>query len=142
MCLMKRSVLYLLCALLLCSCGASRTGGNAGNTLSPEDRNTGSVSKIKVNDAQSYNNIFEYLRGKVAGVEVVGESIRIRGLNTATGNPDALIIVDGMETSDISGINPADVDSVEILKDGTAALYGARGANGVVIINLKGAGND
>ena len=81
------------------------------------------------------------LRGKVPGVEIVGTSIRIRGINT-TGNTDALIILDGMEVSDISDINPSDVKSVEVLKDAASTIYGMRGANGVVIIKTKGAKDD
>ena len=134
---MKR-ILYLLPVLLLaCSCGASRHGGVRPET----DLETNSVSHVDMKNAETYLNIYEYLRGRVPGVEVVGTSIRIRGINT-TGNTDALIILDGMETSDISDLSPLDVESVEVLKDSAAAIYGMRGANGVVIIKTKGSHND
>ena len=51
---------------------------------------------------------------------------------------DPLILVDGVETTDLSGINPADVQSVDVIKDGTSAIYGMRGANGVIIIRTVG----
>ena len=82
------------------------------------------------------------LQGKVPGVQIVGTSIRIRGLSTPTGNPDALIILDGMEVTDVSDVSPSDIASVEVLKDSEATLYGMRGANGVVIIKTKKAEDD
>ncbi len=134
--IMKR-ISYLLLLLLVCSCSASRQGG----VRSQNDLETNSIGRVEMKNAETYTDIYEYLRGKVPGVEIVGTSIRIRGINT-TGNTDALIILDGMEVSDISDVNPADVKSVEILKDAASTIYGMRGANGVVIIKTKSAGND
>ena len=134
--IMKR-ISYLLLLLLVCSCSASRQGG----VRSQNDLETNSIGRVDMKNAETYTDIYEYLRGKVPGVEIVGTSIRIRGINT-TGNTDALIILDGMEVSDISDVNPADVKSVEILKDAASTIYGMRGANGVVIIKTKSAGND
>ena len=134
--IMKR-ISYLLLLLLACSCSASRQGG----VRSQNDLETNSIGRVEMRNAETYTDIYEYLRGKVPGVEIVGTSIRIRGINT-TGNTDALIILDGMEVSDISDVNPADVKSVEILKDAASTIYGMRGANGVVIIKTKSAGND
>lgn len=124
-------------ALLVCSCGTGR------HVSSSNDTNTYSSIKIKVdNTAVAYKDIYEYLQGKVPGVQIVGTSIRIRGISTPTGNPDALIILDGMEVSDVSDVSPSDVASVEVLKDSEATLYGMRGANGVVIIKTKKAVDD
>lgn len=124
-------------ALLVCSCGTGR------HVSSSNDTNTYSSTKIKVdNTAVAYKDIYEYLQGKVPGVQIVGTSIRIRGISTPTGNPDALIILDGMEVSDVSDVSPSDVASVEVLKDSEATLYGMRGANGVVIIKTKKAVDD
>ena len=134
--IMKR-ISYLLLLLRACSCSASRQGG----VRSQNDLETNSIGRVEMKNAETYTDIYEYLRGKVPGVEIVGTSIRIRGINT-TGNTDALIILDGMEVSDISDVNPADVKSVEILKDAASTIYGMRGANGVVIIKTKSAGND
>ena len=133
---MKR-IPYLLLLLLVCSCGVSRQS----SVLSANDLETNSIGRVDMKNAETYTNIYDYLRGRVPGVEIVGTSIRIRGINT-TGNTDALIILDGMEVSDISDVNPMDVKSVEVLKDAAATMYGVRGANGVVIIKTKGAGDD
>jgi len=127
---MKIAPFFLLIALLASSCG---TGGRVSKS---NDLNTYSTSKVQVENAGSYRDIYEYLQGKVPGVQVVGTSIRIRGINS-NNNTDALIIVDGMEVSDVSDLNPLDVASVEVLKDSEATLYGVRGANGVVIIKTK-----
>ena len=133
---MKLAPLFIVIALLASSCGTSR------GVASQNDKNTYSSNKLKVENAVVYKDIYEYLQGRVPGVQIVGTSIRIRGINTATGNPDALIILDGMEVSDVSDLNPADVASVEVLKDSEATLYGMRGANGVVIIKTKSANDD
>ena len=132
---MKLAPVFIVIALLASSCGASR------GVASSDDKNTYSPSKVKVENAGTYKDIYSYLQGKVPGVQVVGTSIRIRGINSNS-NTDALIILDGMEVSDVSDINPADVASVEVLKDSEATLYGMRGANGVVIIKTKSANDD
>ncbi|WP_324678327.1 TonB-dependent receptor [Hymenobacter sp. GOD-10R] len=85
------------------------------------------------------------LQGRVAGVEVTSNSgqpgsgtrIRVRGVGTIN-NSDPLYVVDGVQTSDIGFLLPADIESTEILKDASAtAIYGSRGANGVVLITTK-----
>ncbi len=138
---MKRIPHLLLVLLLVSSCGASRQAGRADGVRQATDLETNSIGRVDMKNAETYTNIYDYLRGRVPGVEIVGTSIRIRGINT-TGNTDALIILDGMEVSDISDINPLDVKSVEVLKDAASTIYGMRGANGVVIIKTKGAGDD
>ncbi|RPD49884.1 SusC/RagA family TonB-linked outer membrane protein [Hymenobacter sediminis] len=85
------------------------------------------------------------LQGRAAGVEVTtnsgqpgaGTRIRVRGVGTIN-NSDPLYVVDGIQTSDISFLLPTDIESTEILKDASAtAIYGSRGANGVVLITTK-----
>ncbi|MBT9394854.1 TonB-dependent receptor [Hymenobacter sp. NST-14] len=85
------------------------------------------------------------LQGRVAGVEVTSNSgqpgsgtrIRVRGVGTIN-NSDPLYVVDGIQTSDIGFLLPTDIESTEILKDASAtAIYGSRGANGVVLITTK-----
>ena len=105
-----------------------------GYGSSRRDEITGSISKVKMNDAQSYTNMYDYLRGRVPGVTVVGKTIRIRSVDTPNGNADPLILVDGVPVDDISDINPGDVQSVEVLKDSSSSIYGIRGANGVILI--------
>ena len=90
-----------------------------------------------------YNDIFEMIRGKVPGVTVgqagAGQmpSIIIRGVGTNSGQTQPLFIVDGIQTDNIASINPDDVDEIDIIKDGTSAIYGMQGANGVIIITTK-----
>ncbi|MDD4820140.1 MAG: SusC/RagA family TonB-linked outer membrane protein, partial [Flavobacteriales bacterium] len=82
------------------------------------------------------------IQGKVAGVQIVntgapgsGPQVRIRGTGTLLGGADPLYVVDGVLTTDIRNINNSDIKSVEVLKDASsAAIYGVRGANGVIII--------
>jgi TonB-dependent SusC/RagA subfamily outer membrane receptor len=88
------------------------------------------------NDFYTYKDIFELIRGKFAGVEVTQDGkIRIRGQTPSLMLDDsALLIVDGVETSSISSIQPSEVTTIEILKGSEASIYGSRGANGVLII--------
>ena len=68
--------------------------------------------------------------------------IIIRGVGTNSGNTDPLILVDGVETTDISTLDPIYVKSVDVIKDGSSAIYGMQGANGVIIIKTVGAGGN
>ena len=110
---------------------------------------TGSAAVVgagEIGKAQVSNPV-ESLKGKVAGVQMTqvsgrpGESskIRIRGIGTINASTDPLIVVDGVPyDGDMNTINPDDVESLTVLKDAaSAALYGARGANGVVMITTK-----
>ena len=145
---MKTVSFLLLVPLLAASCSLVRPDSmptnnpgdesvNTGYGSARRDAVTGSISKVKSDNARTYADIYEYLRGRVPGVQVVGKSIRVRGISSPTGNSDPLILVDGMEVTDVSGIYPGDIKSVEVIKDGTAAIYGNRGANGVVLITTK-----
>ncbi len=110
---------------------------------------TGSVSSIKNEELDAYpsSNMMESLAGRAPGVQVIKTtgapgapiSLRIRGANSILGNNEPLYVVDG---SPLSGqplnISNSDIESVEILKDASAtAIYGSRGANGVVLITTK-----
>lgn len=98
---------------------------------------SGSV-KINENEISTYATVFDYLRGRVPGLEVTANNkIIIRGLNSIYGSSEPLIIVDGVEVEDISNLNPRDIGNINVLKDGSASIYGARGGNGVIIINTK-----
>src|SRR3546814_8191524 len=87
------------------------------------------------------------LQGRSAGVDVVasghapgaGVTVRIRGISSISANNDPLFVVDGIPISGgLNDINTADIESMEILKDASAtAIYGARGSNGVVLVNTK-----
>ncbi|MEG0993865.1 MAG: TonB-dependent receptor [Bacteroidales bacterium] len=108
---------------------------------------TGSVANISADklNVQSNANIGQALQGKIAGVDIVsqggkpGENTRImvRGIGTLN-NSSPLYIVDGMYMSGIGHINPSDIQSIDVLKDASsAAIYGSRAANGVVIVTTK-----
>ena len=107
---------------------------------------TGSVAVVSRDDiqVQPVASFAEALQGRAPGVYVntsggpSGETtIRIRGVGSMKGS-DPLIIVDGVQDVDISSVNPNDIDSFQVLKDAAAtAIYGARAANGVIIITTK-----
>jgi len=108
---------------------------------------TGAVSSVSGEELGriAVSNVGETLQGQVAGVDVTpqsgapgeGAQIRIRGVGTLN-NTAPLFVVDGVLTDDISYLNPRDIESIEVLKDASAtAIYGSRGANGVVIISTK-----
>lgn len=150
---MKTKVFFaavMTCGILIIpSCGTSRQSADVivddevidvGYGKTTKKTSTYAAAKVKINDNEitSYSNIYDYLRGRVPGVSVSSNNrIIIRGIGTNSGETDPLIIVDGIEVSDISGINPRDVADINVLKDGSSSIYGARGANGVIIINLK-----
>lgn len=108
---------------------------------------TGAVSSLKGKELERVTtpNIEQALQGKIPGVYVApssgqpgaGAVIRIRGTGTLNNN-NPLYVIDGMITEDASSVNPQDVESIEVLKDASsAAIYGSRGANGVIIITTK-----
>jgi TonB-dependent SusC/RagA subfamily outer membrane receptor len=94
------------------------------------------------NDFCNYTDVFDIVRGKFPGVQVkstsMGQGIFVRGDKSMTGDNQAIYVVDGVRVNDISFINPCDMVSLDILKDGGAALYGSQAANGVVVIETKG----
>jgi TonB-linked SusC/RagA family outer membrane protein len=108
---------------------------------------TGAVVDVKGSDIiKSPNtNVANSLQGRLPGVIINnrsgepgrdGPSISIRGRST-TGNNAALVIIDGVERDGLGQINPNDIESISVLKDASAAIYGARAANGVIIVTTK-----
>jgi TonB-dependent SusC/RagA subfamily outer membrane receptor len=94
-------------------------------------------------DFSQYSNIYELIKGRFAGVQVVNGEIIIRGINSINSSSAALIVVDGVpvDGSALNSIPPVQVKSINVIKDGSSAIYGSRGANGVVLIETK-RGND
>jgi len=97
-----------------------------------------------------FPEIANALQGKMAGVQIsknfgtpgADSEIRIRGMSSINGNSNPLYVVDGIPQNDISALNPNDIRNIEVLKDASAtAIYGSRGANGVVLVTTK-SGND
>jgi TonB-linked SusC/RagA family outer membrane protein len=108
---------------------------------------TGAVASVSGEDLTEVAtpSVAQALQGRVAGVQVTPQSgepgasavVRIRGVGTLN-NASPLYVVDGMLLDDINFLNPADIQSVEVLKDASAtAIYGSRGANGVIIVSTK-----
>lgn len=99
---------------------------------------TTNVSKIdSEKDAFVYKDIYEMLRGK-PGVQVSGRSVKIQGgVNSLTSSTEPLFVVDGIIVNSVENVMPQTVKSIEILKGSSAAIYGSRGANGVILITLK-----
>lgn len=112
---------------------------------------TGAIAKIGVKDFNTgaMNNPMQQIQGKVAGLVIVQPSgdpngeftVRLRGASSLEGQPP-LLVIDGVAIEDfqraLATLNPADVESYDILKDASAAaIYGARGANGVILVTTK-----
>ncbi|MBN8824987.1 MULTISPECIES: TonB-dependent receptor [unclassified Spirosoma] len=110
---------------------------------------TGSVGSVKGKELENLpvRGPLEALQGRIAGVQITNNSgapgsapnVRIRGVTSLNAGNDPLYIVDGVPiTGDISVVNPNDIQSMEVLKDASAtAIYGARGANGIIIVTTK-----
>jgi TonB-dependent starch-binding outer membrane protein SusC len=109
---------------------------------------TGAISTVKADDLAkgSISSTEQVLQGKVAGLNVIrpsgdpaaGSTLRLRGGTSLTASNSPLIVVDGVAGVDINVVQPSDIKSVDILKDASAtAIYGSRGANGVIIITTK-----
>ena len=85
-------------------------------------------------------NVLDVIKGRMPGVNVYGDQIIIRGPNTIMGNTQPLFLIDGMPTYDVGSVKAIpieDVDRIEVLKGPSAAIYGSRGANGVIAIYTK-----
>ena len=108
------------------------------------------IPTLSANYLQFYNPLQSTMQGKVSGLDIssntgapgTSSTILLRGSRSINGDNEALYVVDGNIQNDISSINPDDIESVEVLKDAAStAIYGSRGANGVVLITTKKAGN-
>ncbi|PUZ19767.1 TonB-linked outer membrane protein, SusC/RagA family [Chitinophaga costaii] len=120
-----------------------------GYTTQKKKDLTGAVSVVKMDalTRQPTSDVTSQLQGQASGVTVVGggqpgqqPDIRIRGVNTF-GDNTPLYVVDGVPTGNVSDINPADIASMQVLKDaGAASIYGARASNGVIIVTTKRGG--
>jgi len=110
---------------------------------------TGAISSI--NAAETLKKmpaaqIADLLQGRIAGLSIVNSSgaagatptLRVRGVNSIKADGGPLVVIDGFPGGNLSAINPADIKSIEVLKDASStAIYGSRGANGVILITTK-----
>lgn len=154
----------LTTVLLLAGCASTEPAGSSAQdaadeqinvgygTMSESDRTT-AVSRVDPEEGpqRKVSSVEEMLNGRVAGVHVQQTrsgslEIRIRGTSSIYGSNEPLFVVDGVPVRTMAGgglymVNPADVESIEVLKDaGAAAIYGSRGANGVILITTKRSG--
>ncbi|MEE1092886.1 MAG: TonB-dependent receptor [Prevotella sp.] len=101
---------------------------------------TGSVASIKseaIVQAPT-SDLSTALQGRISGLDVNGDQLRIRGNRSINGNNAPLVIIDGVMGGSMSDLNPDDIESVDVLKDASStAIYGSQGANGVIIITTK-----
>ena len=110
---------------------------------------TSAISHVGAKDLNQISSLDAsmLLQGKVSSVSVSNTaladpnstgSIQIRGISSRNAGLGPLIVVDGVPGGDMTNINPADIESIDVLKDGAAsAIYGTRGSNGVILVNLK-----
>jgi len=109
---------------------------------------TSAVASVKEEDFNdgNVNNPIQLIQGKVAGLSITRPGsdpnsdfeIRLRGLSTFGSNTEPLIIVDGVQGASLESVDPADIASMDVLKDASAAaIYGTKGASGVIIITTK-----
>ena len=142
---MKRFVPLFACLLLLAGCGAQKSLSSDIRSTDRSDgylaTETGSVQHLdlKENDSVSYRSLEDYLQAHVTGVDIINGRIVIRGINSINASTDPLILMDGQEIHDTGSINPDEIHSVDVIKDGSAASYGMRGGNGVILITSKAA---
>jgi TonB-dependent starch-binding outer membrane protein SusC len=130
------AVTLLAAALPLAGChhAVEQRGGNSGD---PNVLERHELDRFRVASME------ELLQGRLPGVLVRRRggniSVQIRGQNSVNSSNEALIIIDGVDASPraLISMSPQDVERVSVLKDGSAALYGVRGANGVLLITTR-----
>ena len=109
---------------------------------------TGSIASVKAEDFNkgNVNDVAQLLQGKVGGLVISrpgsnpngGFNIRLRGISTVGASTEPLIVIDGVLGGDLNSIEPQDIASIDVLKDGSAAaIYGTRGASGVILVTTK-----
>ena len=110
---------------------------NTGYSDVSKDELTTSVGSVEISDDRHYRNIYEMISGEVPGVHVSGNRIRIRSKSSISQSVEPLIILNDVIVTDLDGILPISVKSINILKGPATAIYGARGADGVILIKTK-----
>ncbi len=114
-----------------------------GNGYIRKEDLTFAVSNLQQDNSEfsNYSSIYDLLRGRFPGVEIIntpaGPAIQVRGTNSLTLTGEPLFIVDAIPVDDISSIEPVNIRSINVLKDASAAYYGSRGTNGVILIETN-----
>jgi TonB-dependent SusC/RagA subfamily outer membrane receptor len=94
------------------------------------------TARPKAKKMNTYTDIYQMIRGEVSGVVVSGKNIQIQQGHSFFGSSEPLFTVNGVIVNSIDNVNPLDVKSISVLKGSAAAIYGVRGANGVISITL------
>lgn len=132
---------------LATACGGSRSASDQAPAPAPDAQASSSINSDDI-ERQPGKSIEEVLSSKVPGVQVYrtasgGLALRIRGTSSFHGNDQPLYVIDGMQVQPgpdgaLAGLNPYDIASIKVLKDAAdIAMYGSRGANGVIVIKTK-----
>lgn len=151
-----RALLSLAIVSAAAGCGGSGRANTAPAPARPEAVNSDNASTVTaetIEQSPPTESVEKILAGRVAGVTVSrapdgGIAVRIRGVSSIHGNNEPLYVLDGMPIAagpggSLQGINPHDIESIRVLKDpADTAMYGARGANGVIVIKTKKAKQD
>lgn len=121
---------------------------NIGYGIQKQREVTGSIATVKSDEFNkgNINNPVQLIQGKVAGLDISKPGsdpngtyyLRFRGLNTINCNTQPLIVIDGMTDASFDNVDPSDIESITVLKDGLAsAIYGTRASNGVILVTTK-----
>ena len=95
------------------------------------------TSRSRGKKMNTYNDIYQMIRGEVSGVMVSGRSVQIQQGHSFIGSSTPLFVINGVVVNSIDEVNPLEVRSIKVLKGSEAAIYGVRGSNGVISITLK-----
>jgi TonB-dependent SusC/RagA subfamily outer membrane receptor len=109
---------------------------NTGYSEVDKKNVTGSISTVEVKKTRNYSSIYEMLM-TVPGIRVQGRTVIVHNSRNLDGYVEPLFIVDGVQVSSIDDISPVTVESIEVLKAASAAIYGTRGYGGVILIKRK-----
>lgn len=100
------------------------------------DSETDKGNRPKARKMNTYTDIYQMLRGEVSGVVVSGNSVQIQQGKSFFGSSTPLFVINGVVVNSIDNVNPLEVKAIKVLKGSQAAIYGVRGANGVISIDL------
>ncbi len=93
------------------------------------------------NEYCNFQNIYELLKGKFPGVTVDGASgsyrVFVRGSQSINSSSEVLFVLDGTSGANVDGLNPCNIKSISVIKDGMTSIYGTRGSNGVILVETK-----
>ena len=108
-----------------------------------DDLGAATQQDMNKNYYSRYDNVYDVIRAKFTGVQIINQNcVVVRGIGTITGKACAQFVVNGTPETDVDYIQPSSIKEISLLKDGTAAIYGAQSGNGVFIITLYNGSNE